>query len=249
MDPIFKAMADPARRDILDALRAKDGQSLSDLGAHFEMTRFGVMKHLGVLEEAGLITTKKQGRFKYHYLNVLPLQEALDRWIAPLVRPAARSILDLKARLEGNSAEAITHRTFIAAPPSRVWEALTSAEAHSAFGAIADTVTRVGPALIFQRDGEIVLTLSEMAAETPQTLHLNFEPKDRAPSEITFRLHDEAGQTALTLEHRGEGAAAYEDTWLRTLSGLKTFIETGAGSKFRAFPPAAPDPSEKETPK
>ncbi|WP_147125562.1 ArsR/SmtB family transcription factor [Shimia ponticola] len=104
MDLIFKALADPARRDILDALRIKDGQSLSDLETNFTMTRFGVMKHLGVLEDAGLITTRKQGRFKYHYINALPLQEAIDRWLDPLrVKPAARGMLDLKSRLESET--------------------------------------------------------------------------------------------------------------------------------------------------
>ena len=79
MDTIFKALADPARRTLLDSLRTKDGQSLQDLEAQLDMTRFGVMKHLAVLEDAKLIVTRKEGRFKYHYLNALPLQQAIDR--------------------------------------------------------------------------------------------------------------------------------------------------------------------------
>ncbi len=91
MDAIFKALNDPARRALLDSLRAKDGQTLTELEEQIDMTRFGVMKHLKVLEEAHLVVTTKVGRFKYHYLNVLPLQEMLDRWIEPLLaRPAAR---------------------------------------------------------------------------------------------------------------------------------------------------------------
>ncbi|MCY4335423.1 MAG: helix-turn-helix domain-containing protein [Litoreibacter sp.] len=102
MDAIFKALNDAARRDILDSLRKKDGQTLSELEPQFDMTRFGVMKHLAVLEEAKLITTKKVGRFKHHYLNALPLQEVIDRWIEPLLaKPTARGVLDLKAKLEG----------------------------------------------------------------------------------------------------------------------------------------------------
>jgi DNA-binding transcriptional ArsR family regulator len=101
MDAIFKALNDPLRRSILDRLRQKDGQSLQELEEGVEMTRFGVMKHLKVLEEANLITTKKQGRFKYHYLNAVPLQEVADRWIEPLLQaPAARGMLNLKAHLE-----------------------------------------------------------------------------------------------------------------------------------------------------
>ncbi|MBT8458031.1 MAG: metalloregulator ArsR/SmtB family transcription factor, partial [Alphaproteobacteria bacterium] len=85
MDAIFKALNDPARRDLLDSLRQKNGQSLSELEAQLDMTRFGVMKHLKVLEDASLIVTRKKGRFKYHYLNALPLQEVIDRWIDPFL--------------------------------------------------------------------------------------------------------------------------------------------------------------------
>ena len=85
MDALVKALSDPARRTLLDSLRMRDGQTLQDLQTHLDMTRFGVMKHLGVLETAGLITTKKVGRFKHHYLNALTLQQAIDRWIEPLL--------------------------------------------------------------------------------------------------------------------------------------------------------------------
>ena len=103
MDSIFKALADPARRQLLDSLRARPGQSLQDLTEQFEMSRFGVMKHLGVLEEARLVVTHKKGRFKYHYINALPLQETMDRWVGPLLeQPAARAVIALKTQLEGS---------------------------------------------------------------------------------------------------------------------------------------------------
>ena len=108
MDAIFKALADDTRRLILDVLRERDGQTLQELeeslaGQGVEMTRFGVMKHLKVLEAASLVISRKQGRFKYHHLNVVPLQEVIDRWIEPLTqKPLARATLDLKAKLEGN---------------------------------------------------------------------------------------------------------------------------------------------------
>lgn len=102
MDTIFKALADSTRRELLDALRRKDGQTLTELEAASDLSRFGIMKHLKLLEEAGLVVTVKKGRFKYHYLNAVPLQEVIDRWIEPLVaKPAARAVLDLKAKLEG----------------------------------------------------------------------------------------------------------------------------------------------------
>ena len=111
MDAIFKALADDTRRQILDILRQRDGQTLGELEAAIalvgvEMTRFGVMKHLKMLEAASLVISRKQGRFKYHYLNVVPLQEVMDRWIEPLTqKPLARATLGLKAKLEGKQDE------------------------------------------------------------------------------------------------------------------------------------------------
>ena len=130
MDAIFKALNDPARRDLLDSMRQKDGQSLSELETVLEMTRFGVMKHLKVLEDAHLITTKKKGRFKYHYLNALPLQEVIDSWIEPLLaKPAARAVIDLKKQLEG-TAQMETKPDFVMATYIRcsqdaLWDALS----------------------------------------------------------------------------------------------------------------------------
>ena len=107
MDAIFKALADDTRRQILDLLRERSGRTLGELEDALaqggsDMTRFGVMKHLKVLEAASLVVTRKQGRYKYHYLNALPLQEVMNRWIEPLVeKPLARAALNLKSKLEG----------------------------------------------------------------------------------------------------------------------------------------------------
>ncbi len=107
MDTIFKALNDPARREILDLLRTKDGRTSSQieeglLQAGYSMTRFGVMKHLKVLEAADLVLSRRAGRFKHHYLNAVPIQQVMDRWMAPLVsKPMTRAVLDLKSKLEG----------------------------------------------------------------------------------------------------------------------------------------------------
>lgn len=109
MDTIFKALADPTRRAILDLLRQRDGrtlqeleQGLSELGDDApSMTRFGVMSHLKVLEGAALVIPRKSGRFKHHYLNAVPLQQIQDRWIDPFIQqPMARAALELKQKLE-----------------------------------------------------------------------------------------------------------------------------------------------------
>lgn len=104
VDNVFKALADSSRRTLLDRLREQDGQSLTELESALGMTRFGVMKHLKVLEAAGLVVSRKVGRFKYHYLNAAPLQAVIDRWIEPLIqKPLARAVLGLKAGLEGTA--------------------------------------------------------------------------------------------------------------------------------------------------
>jgi len=100
MDEVFKALADPTRRSLLDELFNEDGQTLSALEERLPMTRFGVMKHLRVLEEAGLVVTRKRGREKLHFLNPVPLQAIYDRWISKFERPRLKALRDLKRRLE-----------------------------------------------------------------------------------------------------------------------------------------------------
>ncbi|MEL6751313.1 MAG: helix-turn-helix domain-containing protein [Pseudomonadota bacterium] len=108
MDTIFKALNDPCRRAILDLLAERDGRTsgqieiaLNELG--FTLTRFGVMKHLKVLEDAKLLVPRRKGRFKHHHFNALPLVEVMDRWLEPLTqKPMARAMIDLKQSLEGD---------------------------------------------------------------------------------------------------------------------------------------------------
>lgn len=101
MDLVFKALADGTRRALLDALVERDGQSVLALCDRFpDMTRFGVMKHLSVLEAANLITTRRDGRNKLHYLNPVPIQQVADRWISKYAAPFTRSLVDLKNTVE-----------------------------------------------------------------------------------------------------------------------------------------------------
>jgi DNA-binding transcriptional ArsR family regulator len=100
-DLLFKALADPSRRKLLDLLQAHDGRTLSALCAHLEMTRQGVTQHLDLLEAANLVTTARRGREKLHFLNPVPLQEIYERWIAKFERPRLKALNDFKRRLEG----------------------------------------------------------------------------------------------------------------------------------------------------
>lgn len=137
MGAIFKALADPTRRTLLDALRQRDGQSLQELTELLDMTRFGVMKHLGVLEAAHLVISKKHGRFKYHYLNALPLQQTIDRWIEPMLgKPVARAVLTLKAAVERTqdmTKPDVMMQTFIRCTQDALWDALTDPQSMAAY--------------------------------------------------------------------------------------------------------------------
>jgi DNA-binding transcriptional ArsR family regulator len=99
-DAVFKALADPTRRLLLDRLFERDGRTLGELEQDCEMTRFGVMKHLRVLEEAGLVTARKVGREKHHFLNPVPIRLIHDRWISKYSEPRVSALSDLKSSLE-----------------------------------------------------------------------------------------------------------------------------------------------------
>src|SRR5213595_3962996 len=105
MDEVFRALADPTRRSLLDELFEADGQTLSELEQRLPMTRFGVMKHLKVLEEAGLVVAKRRGREKLHFLNVVPIRLVHDRWVSKYSEPWAAKLTGLKQTLEGRTME------------------------------------------------------------------------------------------------------------------------------------------------
>jgi DNA-binding transcriptional ArsR family regulator len=102
-DRVFKALADPTRRFLLDRLFVRDGRTLTELESELEMTRFGVMKHLKVLEEAGLVVTRKSGREKFHFLNPVPIRLVHDRWIDKYTERHVAALVDLKAELENDA--------------------------------------------------------------------------------------------------------------------------------------------------
>src|SRR5512132_4061831 len=126
MDAVFRALADPTRRSLLDELFREDGQPLNALEEHFSMTRFGVMKHLKQLEEAGLVVTRRRGREKLHFLNPVPIRLVHDRWVSKYAEPWAASLSGLKTRLE-NPMEKV-FEIYIKTTPERLWEAIIDSE-------------------------------------------------------------------------------------------------------------------------
>ena len=133
-DQVFKALADPTRRHLLDRLFERDGRTLTELESELEMTRFGVMKHLRVLEDAGLVVTRREGREKLHFLNPVPIRLVHDRWIDKYTEHRVAALADLKHELEETRMTTMTAQTtqvysvFIRATPEQIWDAITKAE-------------------------------------------------------------------------------------------------------------------------
>lgn len=127
MDAIFKALADPSRRRLLDSLNARGGQSLRELCAGLDMTRQAVTKHLAVLEAADLLTTVRRGREKLHYLNAAPINDIAERWIGRYDRERVRALADLKRALEDRpmGKPEFVYVTYIQTTPEKLWQALT----------------------------------------------------------------------------------------------------------------------------
>lgn len=242
MDDVFKAMNDPARRALLDALRETDGQSLQDLETVLDMTRFGVMKHLKVLEAANLIVPRKVGRFKYHYLNVIPLQEVFDRWVQPLLARPAAKMTALKSRLESQMSikPDFVMQTLIKCTQDALWDALTSADAHKEFVYVTNDARRIGNAIVyFGEDGNKMLVCTDTKLTPKTRIDSTFEPHWAGPdvpleaSKFAYIITPEDGACMLTLEHYDipAGQDGIGDGWSRTISGLKTWLETGKSLK------------------
>src|SRR5713101_4378595 len=137
MDDVFRALADPTRRTLLDELFEQDGQTLTELERSLPMTRFGVMKHLRVLEKAGLVVTRRHGREKLHFLNPVPIRLVHDRWVGKYAEPWAATLSNLKHTLEDKTMVKV-FEIYIKTTPERLWKALTDTEMRRkyTFGAI-----------------------------------------------------------------------------------------------------------------
>lgn len=257
-DAVFKALADPTRRALLDMLREADGQTLSDLEARLGMTRFGVMKHLRILEAAHLVLVRRAGRFKHHYLNAVPLQEVIDRWMEPLVqKPMARMALDLKARLENPKMNAQTAiqtetkpdfvlETFIETTPDKLWDALTRGELIGRYHfasrevqgdyAPGQTVTYLGA------DGATMLANTVTEIDPGRRIDMTFMAgwlgADAPVSRCVYLVEQAGPVMKLTIEHYdlGPGSDGIREGWARFAASLKTWVETGRRMNFQ--PPA-----------
>src|SRR5690348_16915139 len=162
VEPVFRALADLNRRKLLDRLFERDGQTLTELADSLpSMTRFGVMKHLRVLEEAQLVTTRRSGREKLHYLNAVPIRLIHDRWIGKYRKTRAAALAELKLDMEEEEMKSLDTRpaqvytVFIRAPREKVWDAITKPEfTHRYFfGSEPNSTWKVGARLLWKEHG------------------------------------------------------------------------------------------------
>lgn len=251
MELVFKALSDDTRRQLLDMLRRRDGQTLTELESALGMTRFGVMKHLKTLEAASLVLTRKQGRFKHHYLNAAPLQLLVDRWIEPLTQqPVARAILDLKADLE-RSTDMTTMtetrpdfmmETFIRTTPERLWEALTDPELitryHFAHAAVHGKFAPGEPYEYKFADGGVMLSGEIIKADPPNRLEMSFLPgwigPNAAKSRHVYELEALGELTRLVVRHYDlpDSQHGVREGWAKIVASLKSYLETGEALSF-----------------
>ena len=240
MDEVFKALADPTRRSLLDELFQEDGQTLSALEARLPMTRFGVMKHLRVLEEAGLVTTKRRGREKLHFLNPVPIRLVHDRWVSKYAEPWAATLSGLKHRLEDRPMEKVFEIYIKTTPGAALGgdhRQRDEAEVQLRRRASART-GRAGSGYEAVHEGAGI-RISEgenLEVDPPRRLVQSFnalwsdDVKTEGTSRVTWEIEPVGDSCRLTVTHDELREGANDELyggWPMILSGLKTLLETG----------------------
>ncbi len=253
MDEVFKALADPTRRSLLDELFEQDGQTLSALEQRLPMSRFGVMKHLKVLEQAGLVTTKRAGREKLHFLNAVPIRLVHDRWVSKYSEPWAAALSGLKQQIEEepmmdtqNSGKrpwtaGPTEKVFevyIRTTPERLWEAITDEELRRKYNFGASASSDWTPGSRYElTSGSMMLAEGEnLEVDPPRRLVQSFnalwseDVKKEGTSRVTWEIEQVDDSCRLTVTHdqlREDAHGELYGGWPMILSGLKTLLETG----------------------
>jgi DNA-binding transcriptional ArsR family regulator/uncharacterized protein YndB with AHSA1/START domain len=250
-ETVFKALADPTRREILDRLFERDGQSLGEIEAAFEMTRFGVMKHLRILEGAGLVTSHKVGRSKLHYLNPVPIQELQHRWIHKFAAGASAALLGLKAGIErgatmsaiqaaaGESALAAEEKpshvfaVYIRTTLEQLWEALTDSSYTQQYyyASTVESDWKAGSPYIYKTGDDTAITGEVIESVPLEKLVCTFDARwdeqvrADAPSRITWML-ETAGPDVCKLTVVHEGFESRTATLEQVVGGMP-FILSG----------------------
>jgi uncharacterized protein YndB with AHSA1/START domain/DNA-binding transcriptional ArsR family regulator len=238
VDQVFKALADDTRRALLDELFNADGQTLHALEQRFDMTRFGVMKHLKQLEDAGLIVTRRRGREKLHFLNPVPIRLIHDRWVSKYAEPWAAGLSGLKTRLESSMEKVF--EIYIRTTPERLWEAITDPEIRSKynFGARQTSDWTAGSRFVVTAPGaEKPLGEGEnLEVDPPRRLVQSMvamwsdDVEKEGTTRITWEIEPVGDSCRLVVTHDQLREGAHSELyggWPMILSGLKTWLETG----------------------
>ncbi|MBF6315747.1 metalloregulator ArsR/SmtB family transcription factor [Nocardia cyriacigeorgica] len=256
MDEVFKALSDPSRRRLLDTLRARDGQSLRELCGGLDMARQSVSKHLAVLEAANLVTTRRSGREKLHYLNAEPINAIADRWINRYHRARVTALADLKSALETSpmSDTEFVYTTYIKTTDRQLWQALTDPAFTSQYwGATFETDWQPGSEIVWKQGGWVGKDPEQVVVEAEPYRRLSYtwhtidaafaaefgmnsdelaewaaEPR----SKVTFEIEPQGETVKLTVVHDGfaPGSRVLEGVrggWPSILSSLKSLLEIG----------------------
>jgi len=239
MDAVFKALADPTRRSLLDELFKEDGQTLGALEGRLPMTRFGVMKHLKVLEEAGLVATRRCGREKLHFLNPVPIRLVHDRWVSKYAEPWAAALTGLKRELEEELMEKV-FEIYIKTTPERLWEAITDSELRRKYNFGMGVVSDWTPGSRYEAvHASAPAPLAEgenLEIDPPRRLVQSFtalwsdDVKSEGTSRVTWEIEPVGDSCRLTVTHDQLREGANDELyggWPMILSGLKTLLETG----------------------
>ncbi len=235
---MFRALADPTRRSLLDELFRQDGQSLSALEGRFDITRFGVMKHLKLLEEAGLVITRRRGREKLHFLNPVPIRLVHDRWVSKYTEPWAAALTGLKHSLETPMEKVF--EIYIRTTPERLWEAITDSEIRSKYQFGAHIESSWTPGSRYEMGhpsgGQLLGEGVNLEVDPPRRLVQSMvalwgeDVKSEGTSRITWDIQPIGDSCRLTVTHdqlrEGCNDQLYGG-WPMILSGLKTWLETG----------------------
>ena len=246
METVFRALADESRREVLDLLYEREGRSLGELAEHFEMTRFGVMKHLRVLEAAGLVSTTRVGREKLHYLNPVPIRLIHDRWIGKFSARVTATLIDLKRTLEEEAMDLVDKPThvfeiYIHTTPENLWEALTESDFTTQYYYASTIESDFKPGSDFRMtlpDGTEAIRGEVVEAEPGKRLVTTFDARwddgvaADEPSRISWDIEPQGESVKLKVTH--DGFAGETETYRQVaggmpyiLSGLKTLLETG----------------------
>ena len=256
MDEVFRALADPSRRLLLDGLNERNGQTQRELCSGLDMARQSVSKHLAVLEEANLVATVRRGREKHHYLNAAPINEIAERWITHYEQHRVHALADLKRALEDTPVDkpSFVYSTYIQTTPERLWQALTEPAFTARYWAITfdsdwkadSTMTWHTRGLTIADPEQVVLesepyrrlsyTWHTFTPEWAESLDVTDDARERLGAErrskVTFEIEPLGDQVKLTvihddLEPGGITGSLISQGWPRVVANLKTLLETG----------------------